>query len=171
MNDSTVKSFTLRYVPKEDRIHLSVIDLKGNSCVIFLTRRLLDEVVVILSRYLENNSQHKEFKNFEQAINQEDARQKRLMEKRSKPVRVRDDCEKWLCTGIRFAKVTNGMGLTLLNEVNGSINMFLIGNRIRHTIDILHINYKRAKWETSVFPSWVKNTGKDLNSAKDMRIN
>ena len=51
-----VQTFTARYDPIEDRICLNAVDATGAKQSIYLTRRLMDRIIPVVAKHLEEKT-------------------------------------------------------------------------------------------------------------------
>lgn len=77
-----VQTFTARYDPIEDRIFLNTVDATGAKQVIYLTRRLMDQIIPVLAKHLEDKTPKGVPPDVVQSMTQERVRRRENLKRR-----------------------------------------------------------------------------------------
>jgi SpoVK/Ycf46/Vps4 family AAA+-type ATPase len=80
-----IQTFTARYDAIEDRICLNAVDVSGGKQSIYLTRRLMDQIIPVLAKHLEEKTPKGVPADVVQAMTQERLRQARKAEPPAEP--------------------------------------------------------------------------------------
>lgn len=152
-----VQSFTARFDPIEDRICLNVVDEAGQKQAIYLTRRLMDQIIPVVVKHLEDKTPKGIPADVVQSMTQERVRQVRMAEAPAEPVQADIETPRWLCTTVRMSKVSKGLTMTLSAEATASVLIGFDEQHLRTALDIFRNSYIKAGWDMRVFPDWQKS--------------
>lgn len=166
-----VQTFTARYDPVEDRICLNAVDASGAKQAIYLTRRLMDQIIPVVAKHLEEKTPKGVPADVVQSMTQERLRQARQAETPADPVQVDAETPRWLCTTIRLQKQPAGLTLTLNGEVPTEAQIPLADPHLRSILDILRNSYAKAGWDPRVFPDWLNPKDTPPGQGAQLRLN
>lgn len=149
-----VQSFTARFDPIEDRICLNVVDAAGQKQAVYLTRRLMDQIIPVVVKHLEEKTPKGIPADVVQSMTQERVRQVRMAEAPAEPVQADIETPRWLCTTVRMRKAPKGLAMTLSAEATAPVQIGFDERHLRTALDIFRNSYAKAGWDLRVFPDW-----------------
>lgn len=152
--DFQVLTFTVRYNSVEDRMILHVLNREGAKQGIFITRRLMDQLIPVFAKHLEENTPQGAPADWVQSMTQEQVRQQRQEQAPSKTVEVDANVPHWLCKTIHINKQPAGLAVTLTDDAQYRVQLPLIEADLRTVLDIFRNSYLQAGWSVTVFPDW-----------------
>jgi hypothetical protein len=167
----TVQTFTARYDPTEDRICLNALDASGAKQAIYLTRRLMDQIIPVVVKLLEEKTPKGLRADIAQSMTQEWVRQVRQTEPPAPPVQVDIETQRWLCTAIQMQKQPAGLAVTLTGEVPCKAQIPLADSHLRTLLDIFRNSYAKAGWNLSVFPDWLEPAKAEAGQGQKVWLN
>lgn len=150
-----VQTFTARYDRIEDRICLNAVDASGTKQVIYLTRRLMDQIIPVVVKHLEDKTPKGVPGDVVQSMTQERVRQARKAEQPADPVQADLETPRWLCTTIQMQKQPAGLAVTLTGDAACKAQIPLADPNLRTVLDIFRNTYAKAGWDLRVFPDWL----------------
>ena len=150
-----VQTFTARYDPIEDRICLNAVDASGAKQAIYLTRRLMDQIIPVVATHLEEKTPKGVPADVVQSMTQERVRQARKAEQPAEPVLMDLETPRWLCTTIQMQKQPAGLAVKLTGDAACKAQIPLADPHLRTVLDIFHNTYAKAGWDMRVFPDWL----------------
>ena len=150
-----VQTFTARYDPIEDRICLNAVDASGAKQAIYLTRRLMDQIIPVVAKHLEEKTPKGVPADVVQSMTQERVRQARKAEPPAEPVRADLETPRSLCTTVQMTKQPSGLAVTLTGEAACKAQIPLADPHLRTVLDIFRNSYAKAGWDLRVFPEWL----------------
>lgn len=159
-----IQTFTTAFDMVEDRIKLMAVDGHGEHQVIWLTRRLLDRLIPHFIKHLENHAALDVSVELEQSIQQDLGRKARLRDEKLAPVVVGPSCSQWLCKTVNITPDGKVLSTVFRDDVSKSAVIRLSIGQIRTVLDILYDTYRKADWQTAVFPNWICETPKLLEA-------
>ena len=166
-----IQTFTSRYDPTEDRICLNAVDATGAKQTIFLTRRLMDQMIPVVIKHLEDKSPKGIPADLVQSMTQERMRQSRKAETPADPVPSDREAPRWLCTTILLQKRPNGLAVTLAGDADCKAQISLADPHLRAVLDIFRNSYAKAGWDSHVFPAWVGQDQATIRPKTQLRLN
>ncbi|PXW67349.1 hypothetical protein C7964_10768 [Loktanella sp. PT4BL] len=166
-----VQTFTARYDPAEDRIFLNAVDATGAKQAIYLTRRLMDQIIPIVAKHLEEKTPKGVPADVVQSMTQERVRQARKAEPPAEPVQADLETPRWLCTMIQMSKQPAGLAVTLTGEAACKAQIPLADPHLRTVLDIFRNSYARAGWDLRVFPEWLGSAKAAAGQGAQVRLN
>ena len=166
-----VQTFTARYDPIEDRIFLNVVDATGGKQAIYLTRRLMDQIIPVVAKYLEEKTPKGVPADVVQSMTQERVRQARKAEPPAEPVQADLETPRWLCTTIQMSKQPAGLAVTLIGEAACKAQIPLADPHLRTVLDIFRNSYAKAGWDLHVFPEWLGSEQAAAGQGAQVRLN
>ena len=166
-----VQTFTARYDPIEDRICLNALDASGSTQAIYLTRRLMDQIIPVVAKHLEEQTPKGVPTDVVQSMTQERVRQARKAEPTAEPVQAELDTPRWLCTTIQMNKLPSGLAVTLSGEAAFKAQIPLADLHLRTVLDILRNTYAKAGWDLRMFPDWLGPEQAAAGQGVQIRLN
>lgn len=171
-----VQTFTTLYDPVEDRIRLNAVDRTGGKQSVLLTRRLMDQVIPVITRNLEAKSPPGGPTKIIQSMNQELIRQVRREGSASGsmtlPVKCEPETREWLCKVIHFKCFPNGLLVILTDDRTIDVVLPLAETVQRALLDIFRATYTRANWSPQAFPAWLEEFPMDATGqGAQLRLN
>ena len=166
-----VQTFTARYDPIEDRIRLNAVDASGAKQAIYLTRRLMDQIIPVVARHLEEKTPKGVPSDVVQSMTQERVRQARKAEPLAEPVQVDPETPRWLCTTIQMSKQSAGLSVTLTGEAATRAQIPMADPHLRTVLDIFRNTYAKACWDLRVFPEWLGSEQGGAGQGAQVRLN
>ena len=159
-----IKTVTMKFDPLEDRIIMDCCDKSKKTQRLWLTRRLLDRLIPSLTDQLEVNSINKISKELEQSFAQEKAEKNKP---KTETVHLKKNNPSWLVTSIKVEKDDRKFKLVFIDQRNldnknnyKSINnaQFILAiSNLRQWLNAFYKIYKKALWDTEIFPNWMKD--------------
>lgn len=150
-----VQTFTVRYDPTEDRICLKAVDASGGKQAIYLTRRLTDQIIPMMSKILEEKTPKGVPADVVQSMTQERMRQARKVEPPVEPVQANLETPRWLCTTIQMSKQPAALLIAFTDGAACKAQILLTDPHLRTVLDIFRNSYTKAGWDLRVFPEWL----------------
>jgi hypothetical protein len=147
-----MQTFTARYDPIEDRICLNAVDASGAKQAIYLTRLLMDQIIPVVVKHLEDKTPKGVPADVVQSMTQERVRQARKAEPPADPVQADLETPRWLCTTIQMKKQPAGLAVTLTGDAACKAQIPLADPHLRTVLDIFRNSYAKAGWDLRVFP-------------------
>ena len=166
-----VQSFTARYDPIEDRICLNTVDTSGAKQAIYLTRRLMDQIIPVVAKHLEEKTPKGIPADVVQSMTQERVRQARKAEPAAQPVQADLKTPRWLCTTIQMQKQPAGLAVTLTGDADCKAQIPLADPNLRTVLDIFRNSYAKAGWDLRVFPDWLGPEQVAVGQGAQVRLN
>jgi hypothetical protein len=166
-----VQTFTSRYDPAEDRIYLNAVDAAGAKQTIYLTRRLLDQIIPVMAKHLEEKTPKGVPADVVQSMTQERVRQARKAEPPAEPVQTDLETPRWLCTTIQMQKQPAGLAVTLTGDAACKAEIPLADPNLRTVLDIFRNTYAKAGWDMRVFPDWLGADKAQVGQGAQVRLN
>jgi hypothetical protein len=166
-----VQTFTARYEPIEDRICLNAVDATGAKQAIYLTRRLMDQIIPVVAKHLEEKTPKGVPADVVQSMTQERVRQARKAEPAPEPVQFDLETPRWLCTTISMQKQPAGLAVTLTGNSACKVHIPLADPHLRTVLDIFRNSYAKAGWDLRVFPEWLGSEKATAGQAAQLRLN
>ena len=166
-----VQTFTARYDPIEDRICLNAVDATGAKQAIYLTRRLMDQIIPVVAKHLEEKTPKGVPADVVQSMTQERVRQARKAKPPAEPVQADLETPRWLCTTIQMSKQPSGLAVTLTGDVACKAQIPLADPHLRTVLDIFRNSYAKAGWDLRVFPDWLGADKAQVGQGAQVRLN
>ncbi|WP_430463658.1 hypothetical protein [Tabrizicola sp.] len=166
-----VQTFTARYDPVEDRICLNAVDATGAKQAIYLTRRLMDQIIPVVAKHLEEKTPKGVPADVVQSMTQERVRQARKAEPAAEPVQADLETPRWLCTTIQMSKQPTGLAVTLTGDAACKAQIPLADLHLRAVLDIFRNSYAKAGWDLRVFPEWLGPEQANAGQVAQVRLN
>lgn len=157
-----LQKFTTEYIAAEDRIRLSG-QIEGNaSLVIWLTQRLLQRLIPVLTEWLENQGPQDLPGEIVHSFAQQAARTKITPQE---PVAATAAESSWLASAIDIKRGTQAVRLTFRGTTNQNAELPLNSTHLRQWLAILHDLYAGAQWPMHVWPDWTRPS-EDMNHTR-----
>lgn len=154
-----VQTFTATYDAVEDRVRLNAVDSAGVKQAILLTRRMLDQIVQVIAKDLEEKTPQGVSAQVLQSMTQERVRQVRREASASGrsalPVVPEAQTPHWLCKKVNFMRVPNGIVAVFTDDSTVDAVLSLSEQNLRTLLDILRATYIKASWDLRGFPAWL----------------
>ena len=166
-----VQTFTARYDSIEDRICLNAVDASGGKQAIYLTRRLMDQIIPVVAKHLEGKTPKGVPADVVQSMTQERVRQARKAEAPPEPVQADLETPRWLCTTIQMSKQPAGLAMTLTGDAACKAQIPLADPNLRTVLDIFRNTYAKAGWDPCVFPDWLGSEQAGTGQGAQVRLN
>lgn len=166
-----VQTFTARYDATEDRVCLNAVDANGAKQAIYLTRRLMDQMIPVVVKHLEQKTPKGIPADVVQSMTQERGRQARKAQPPAKPVQADLETPRWLCTTIQIQKQPAGLVVTLAGTVACTAQILFADPHLRTVLDIFRNTYAKAGWDFRVFPDWLEPHQGAGAQGKQARLN
>jgi len=131
-----LQTFTARYDPIEDRICLNAVDATGAKQAIYLTRRLMDQIIPVVAKHLEEKTPKGVPADVVQSMTQKRIRQARQAEPLAEPVQSDPETPRWLCTTIQMSKQDAGLAVTLTGDAACKAQIPLADPHLRTVLGI-----------------------------------
>ena len=166
-----IQTFTARYDAIEDRICLNAVDASGSKQAIYLTRRLMDQIIPVLAKHLEEKTPKGVPADVVQSMTQERVRQARKAELPAEPIQADLETPRWLCTTIQMSKQPAGLAVTLTGDAACKAQIPLADPHLRTVLDIFCNSYAKAGWDMRVFPDWLGPEQAAVGQGAQVRLN
>lgn len=166
-----MQTFTARYDAIEDRICLNAVDASGAKQAIYLTRRLMDQIIPVVVKHLEEKTPKGVPADVVQSMTQERVRQARKAAPQAEPVQADLETPRWLCTTIQMSKQPSGLAVTLTGDAACRAQMPLADPHLRTVLDIFRNSYAKAGWDLRVFPDWLGPEQAGAGQGAQARLN
>ncbi|HEV8034166.1 hypothetical protein [Yoonia sp.] len=166
-----VQMFTARYDLIEDRICLNAVDATGAKQVIYLTRRLMDQLIPVFIKHLEEKTPKGVPTDVVQSMTQERVRQVRKAETPARPVNTDLETPRWLCTTMQMRKQPAGLLMMLTGDAACNAQIPLTDQQLRAVLDIFRNAYAKAGWDLYLFPEWLAPAKAEVGLGVQVRLN
>ncbi len=148
-----LRRFSTEYLPKEDRIRLLAELKDSQSLVIWLTQRMLNQLLPPLFRWLESHGPNSVQAEVIQSLRQEAARA--ALEPQA-PVRVAAQSQDWLLVAADIKTTARIAHLRFKGADAAQQATLDLGVKpLRQWLNILHDQYRKAGWTRTSWPQWV----------------
>lgn len=161
----TVQRFTTEYIANEDRMLMSLEFQDGSVQMLWLTRRLLDRLILRLLQYVDDASlpgggaKNDPVKaNVQQRFNQQAAT---ASMRRQKPVRSTGLAQKeakppTLVSHVNLRRHDRVLDVEFRSIETALLLMPFRKGELRQWLGVLYNNYQRAEWNGAFWPDWIK---------------
>lgn len=158
MRVSGLQRVTTRFVPAEDRICLAGAGAGGDVRVLWLTRRLLDRLVPVLVRWLEERTSVRDVWQAEvvQSFAQQAASAALVPQA---PVSDEAASAIWLVVEVDIVRGEGQLDLRFKGAGGEQESLSLLPQALRQWLGILYAAYLRADWPRGVWPQWLREAG------------
>ncbi len=153
---------TTRYVAHEDRVQLAGELAGAGEVTVWLTLRLLNQLLPRLLSGLEQ--QRADFSRGE-TLRDEKLRgeilhgfaQRKAMAEMpaTAPVKVSDNAASWVAEAVLISRLANGVTLTFRARDGREVLLSLMGEMLRQWLAIVYYAYGAAKWPGDFWPTWL----------------
>jgi hypothetical protein len=170
-----LQRITTEYVEAEDRIRLSGEDEQENKLVLWLTQRLLSQVIAHLIGLIEKQDQgvtkntNKATDTLRQSFAQQAAQAAFSSEP---PVQTPADSQSWLVREVDITLTSEAALVMVFKQKSGAaeINpneqsrlsneaiLTVEAKKLRQWLGIIHTQWQRAGWPLALWPSWIEAT-------------
>lgn len=152
MTDKILKAerLTTEYVQFEDRIRLNLEDAQQQRATLWFTQRLLNRVVPALIKLLEEETSGSPQAEEVQAFTQQ--RAQRSIEQEA-PIAASESA--WLVRRVDLTPSAQRILLLFTDEAEQSAKLEVPRTALRQWLSILRELYRRAEWNTEIWPDWL----------------
>ena len=150
---------------------MNAVDASGAKQAIYLTRRLMDQLIPVVAKHLEKNTPTGVPADVVQAMTQECVRQARKAEPRAEPVQADLETPRWLCTTVQMSKQQAGLAVTFMGDAACKAQIPLADPHLRTVLDIFRNSYAKAGWDLHVFPDWLGHELAGTEQGAEVRLN
>ena len=166
----SIKTFTGRYLPVEDRLRLDSVDVEGAEQCILLTRRLCNKLIPTIATQLEEKLPEGMPRDVAQDMRQSSARQARSATATESPVVPGSASPTWLCVTVHIKKLPSGEFVVVFTDGRSiDASMGMAEANFRAVLDVFHELYVKAEWSSECFPDWFDRP--ILVQAGEVRLN
>jgi hypothetical protein len=157
-----LKRLTTQYDPAEDRIFLAVADDQGQALRLWLTQRLINRLVPHLCEGLEKRGGtatdqgpvHSLHSQVAQSFAQQQAR---ATLQRERPVVPAADAPQWRVEAVDVSYAAGGARLNFKGTTEAQQALLALPTpALRQWLGIVFEQYRRAGWQTQVWPAWME---------------
>ncbi len=173
-----LQRITTQYVEAEDRIRLSGEDEQGQTIVLWLTQRLLAQVISHLLALIEKQSPTLSKRGDAEApassLMQGFAQQAAEAELRpEQPVEAVSSSQVWLVQEVDIALSPEGTLVLVFKQEIGVVaqqgdermaTLTVEAKQLRQWLSIVHAQWQRAGWPPALWPTWMDETPTSENS-------
>lgn len=146
----TIQKITTTYLEDEDRIRLAGENAQGEILVIWLTKRLLDRLLPVLLKRIDDSTLGDNQNEFIQGFAQQAAVSGIPP---SQPVTPKAESACWLAISIDVAYRSDWVDLSFKDDKKASI-LSLDRIQLRQWLGIIYQAYSKASWSTDLWPNW-----------------
>lgn len=153
-----LEKLTLSYVPTEDRIRLDGQTPQGEVVLLWLTQRLGNRLIPVLSDWLHKQvtSHHYAYYHEIQQFEQQKAQQARTVES---AVNTDVVAHQWLVHAVDVGYNDQQMQLRFKGEHETERAELRLSNQdMRQWFEILYRMYRQADWQSPDWPVWMSHT-------------
>lgn len=175
---TTLQRITTEYVPLEDRIRLSGEDEREQTHILWLTQRLLSQVISHLLDLIEKQSPspgksgggESQASSLMQGFAQQAAEAELRQET---PVQTAAAAEGWLVQEVDIALSPEGALLLVFKREAGAVDqqseegvarLSVEAMQLRQWLGIIHAQWQRAGWPLALWPSWMDETSATVSA-------
>ncbi|MCB2080233.1 MAG: hypothetical protein KDE55_21370 [Novosphingobium sp.] len=152
----TISRISTTYVPREDRLLLSAVDMGGVQVKLWLTQRLMTRLVPALVDLIEKSVPKEAPAAARPAMQAMEQTKADLQRQRMTPVRPEPAGEEHLVTniGLRSSKKSVAVIFMWGEDDAEKVGLGIDRTRLRQWLRIFHEAYGRAKWPMDIWPEW-----------------
>ncbi|GAB4270445.1 MAG: hypothetical protein Kow0065_20260 [Methylomicrobium sp.] len=153
---------TTVYIPTEDRVRLSGQVAPGRVVVVWLSLRLLNRMVPMLTEWLEKQDADLPRADLLQSVKQERARDQLLERARQDgelPVPAEQPESDWLARSVDVQQRSDRMQLIFKDQPSPPQRLAALPLQplqLRQWLNILLTAYAQAQWPLDVWPEWIR---------------
>lgn len=171
---NSLEKITTEYSQVEDRLVIKGSITGGGFCAIFLTQRLMSQLMLHMTKWLEsdsklagsNPSKEKDIKNWLQGGAQEEAVSATPQQE---PVEVSKNSESWLAHEIDITQEPSGIRLAFKSPSGNRVDLGLNKETARQWLNIIYKVWQLAEWTLAPWPQWITGSEKQ-SSAIDLPL-
>ena len=152
---SQFHTFTTEYVATEDRIRISGQIEQESPLSIWLTQRLLQRLLPVLTGWLEQQSPQGVAGEIGHTFAQQAARTALTPQE---PVNASAGESSRLASAIDVSRSAQAVRLTFRDQDDQSTELALNATQLRQWLNIVHDLYTRAGWPLDSWPDWMRST-------------
>ena len=161
------------YNISEDRLRLTGEDRDGNRVAIWLTFRLLQRLVPVLLKYLDDQlgEQAKaagptlklgDLQEFAQA-----SAKSALKRGDTEPVTWSEGDSEWLANSVDYSSSKQAVRLIFVSKNQQRAGFTMAAGLLRQWLTILYAGYRQAGWSTAIWPEWMEAAEGKTSSGDD----
>lgn len=147
-----LQRLTTDYVDSEDRIRVTGEVANQSAQVLWLTRRLLDRLVVQLMLGLEQQQGGMPHADLLLGFAQQSAQSQLLPQA---PVQMMPDSKAWLVCSVNISGNVEQVQLTFVDSAGHMASVSFSALALRQWLGIVHQAYCVARWPLDVWPQWM----------------
>jgi hypothetical protein len=152
----TLKRITTEYIGTEDRIRLSGEVGNDVPLVIWLTQRLLQRLVPMLLRWLENQNADMPYADILQGFAQQAATAGLTPQA---PVLACSKSTAWLAQSVDIGQSKQAVTLRFCGaDGEEPVSLTLAATLLRQWLSIVYDAYIKAKWPIEIWPAWLRES-------------
>lgn len=159
---ATLNRITTRYDAAEDRIGLTGELASGETLLVWLTRPLVDQLVVHLVQWLEKQQPDMPRADMILSFAQEAAQNAQAVQP---PVKADQRTDQWLARDINISPQAGQVCLTFRGAAAAPAMLTLAITPLRQWLGILHRAYRTAGWPLQAWPHWMLEAGAQTRPA------
>lgn len=152
---------TTEYDAAEDRIRLSATTSAGETVTLWLTQRMMSQIIAHLITWLEDSEPQPQAKKAQpaqvQPAVQSFAQQTATATQRSTPpVQAAPQSRAWLVKEMNIRRRKDVVGL-LFGRPGGGVEQFILDRTyLRQWLNILYRKWQTAAWPMQIWPDWIR---------------
>ena len=152
----TISRISTTYSKREDRLLLSALDMGGASVKLWLTRRLLTDLIPALIELIEETVPKEAPAAARPAMQAMEQTKADLQRKRMKPVRAEPAGEEHLVINVRLRASKKSVAVIFMwgDDEAEQVGLGIDRTRLRQWLRIFHEAYGRANWPMDIWPEW-----------------
>ena len=151
-----LERITTEYIDSEDRLRLSGEMGNDVPVVIWLTQRLLQRLVPMLLRWLENQNADLPHAEILQGFAQQAAKAELAP---LAPVLACPDSAAWLVLSVDIVQSEQAVSLTFYGaDGQDAVSLMLAATPLRQWLSIVYELYLKAEWPIEIWPGWLRES-------------
>lgn len=156
-----LQRITTQFVAGEDRLRLAGEGGIGDARVLWLTRRLVDRLVPVLVRWLEEQAPVQDA--WQGALLQSFAQQAASASLVPQaPVLGAPNSVSWLVIEVDIARGARQIGLRFKSAAGEQASLSMEAQPLRQWLGILYTAYQQAEWPLALWPQWLREAGEQI---------
>lgn len=143
---------TTEYVAEEDRVRLTGQIENGAPIILWLTQRLINRLLPVLTKWLEEKKDDTLRSDLMQSFAQQSARAE--LEPQA-PVRSKPESLTWLIQTVDVTTSSEIIRLVLKNKAGEAAAIQFSPKQIRQWLNIVFDGYQKGGWSVTYWPAWL----------------
>lgn len=148
------KRFTTEYIDFEDRLRLAAETDEGGRVLLWLTQRLLQRLLPVLLRWLEQQAGQTPHAEALQGFAQQAARAELRPQV---PVPADEGDAGWLVHSVDIIQTSQNVCLNFKGAAGNAVSLTLEAKPLRQWLNIVHDAYAKAEWRLEGWPEWARD--------------